>query len=238
MRRKIVQKILATTPFFSSSPRNTIQTRRKNDICFIHIPKTGGKSLIYALQNQIEIKKLNKNFDFKSFTNCGAVTFGHIHYLSLQKAGFVSDEYHNSSYKFAIVRNPYDRIVSLYNYLSNRSELDGWGFDHFLDQVLIKRPPVGLYNKAGLSQTNPQSDWIMGENGDLITNEIFKLEELDKLHNTLSEILEINLKLEVKRNISKNIIISIKDLTDEENRIEKINEIYKRDFLLFSYDMI
>lgn len=237
MKRTLVKKILAKNPFSSSPTRRPAKTCSKTNICFIHIPKTGGKTIIYDLKMQIGLKKINKELDFKYFSNNDHVTFGHIHYLSLLKTGFVSDDYHKSSYKFAIVRNPYDRIISLYNYLNSRSELDGWGFDHFLDHVLIRRPPVGLYNKVGLSQTNPQCDWVIDEDGQFITDDIFKLEELEKLHQTFLEKNGITLNLENRRNITKNIEIKNNDLIAKQDRIEKINEIYKRDFHLFDYEM-
>jgi|GEM_PF-1063707 len=233
-----MRKIVVKSRFYLSYSKNLIKNIKNNNMCFIHIPKTGGKSLLFDLEKKLNIIKINKNGDFKHFPNFGSVTFGHIHYLSLLKAGIVSSEYHRSSYKFSVVRNPYNRIASLYNYLSDRSELEGWSFDYFLDQVLTKRPPIGIYNKVGISQTNPQVDWIVDDNGEFLTDDVFKLEDLDELYKKFYKIFGVILNFEKQKNISTKHIAVNDDVFSRRDRVEKINEIYKRDFSALDYNMI
>ncbi len=233
-----MQGVIVKSKFYISYLKNIANNKKNRNICFIHIPKTGGKSIISELKAHINIIKINKNNDFAHFPNFGAVTFGHVDYLSLLNSGIVSEDYHRSSYKFAIVRNPYSRIASLYNYLSGRSELEDASFDHFLDQVSTERPPVGMYNKLGISQSNPQLDWITGSNGELYVDDVFKLEKLDEMRNKFQQLYGVDLNLNKQKNISKNFITVDKDIIKNKDRIKKINEIYKNDFVKLGYEMM
>ena len=146
------------------------EPKQKNCI-FIWIPKNAGTSVaatlgLYAGMN------MHTDTSVANFTNSGAVTFGHMDIRSLRQSGIISDEFYHDAFKFAIVRNPYTRLVSLYLYFLslhyNFSDGRGYkeikkgmtftGFCKFLKESSI--PPVGEYNINGLSQANPQYDWI------------------------------------------------------------------------------
>ena len=67
---------------------------------------------------------------------------------------------------FTLVRNPWDRMVSLYFYLwhnlgRHREKLGDKTFAEFVDHIAANQPlePVGPYNWLGLSQANPQTAW-------------------------------------------------------------------------------
>lgn len=225
---------------FNKINKKTI--KHKDNICFIHIPKTSGKTTISVLTNQLGMVKLNKCGSFKNFCNSGVVTFGHVHYLSLIKSGYVSNEFHLNSYKFSIVRSPYERIASLYNYLATEKKLSietgvkDWDFDFFLDRVMNRRPPIGLYNTAGISQTNPQVDWIIDEDGDWIVNDIFKIEDLQPLHRKFAETYGVSFDNSYRKNQSRKLVSVEKNIMPVRERVEKVEFIYARDFDLLGYD--
>lgn len=124
---------------------------------FIHVPKTAGTSINVAF----DIPVLNNlGLIRHRFVNRGLVTFGHMDYLALVRDGYVSRRFHERSRKFAFCRNPYDRAVSLYEYLRKIDKLDhGRSFLDFC-RTLKQSPPIGLYNTMGLSQCNPQVRWL------------------------------------------------------------------------------
>jgi len=88
---------------------------KKNTI-FFWVPKTGGTSIFNVLK-RYGCRKLKKPGLFNKFNNTGMVTFGHVDIQSLLKKNIISAEFFKKSFKFGFVRNPWDRLVSLYFYL-------------------------------------------------------------------------------------------------------------------------
>ena len=75
-------------------------TRSKKNIYFLHIPKCGGVSLKSAISN--------------SLTDEDVFGFGHRPYNQIQDP--------EEKFIFTFVRNPWDRIVSLYSFWKNQDE--------------------------------------------------------------------------------------------------------------------
>jgi hypothetical protein len=105
----------------------------KYKLIYFHIPKCAGVSVRRA----IGIDKKSHNFPF---TN---VSVG----LAIDVRAQTDDNVYNSFHKFSIVRNPYERMVSLYNFRKNGNDLytyvdmaespvgpDGreWGFNEWI----------------------------------------------------------------------------------------------------------
>ena len=210
--------------------------RGTRDCVFLWIPKTAGSSLFKILSQEVGMKKMNTPRDYLAFPGFGATTFGHVHYPSLVFSGIVPETFDQRAYKFTFVRDPYARVVSLYNYL----KIDQ-GYCHefpkFVEDVRLRRPAVGLYNHRGLSQANPQADWLMGWDNELIAHDVFKVEQYEAALGMLAETLEFNIDSERKReNVSEKSIL-IDELDDfGADVIEQITEVYSRDFDLFGYD--
>jgi hypothetical protein len=203
---------------------------------FIWIPKTAGTSIYMSLKNSLGMQNRKKQKYFLSFPNRGPVTFGHVSYLDLLALGAIGMDYHSASYKFTFVRNPYSRCVSLFNYLKQEKIINvKTEFEAFLDQVHLNRPPIGLYNTRGISQTNPQSDWVMGIDGKLIVDDVYKVEEIQAFVTKFNTKFGVSLNLKDKLNKSKKEI-TMDSIYQNSAALEKIRLIYKRDFDLFDYD--
>ena len=207
------------------------------NILFIWIPKTAGKTIFKSLENTFGMQKRKRQKEFLSFPNKGTVTFGHVSYSGLLALGAVSEEYHLNSYKFCFVRNPYNRTISLFNYFIQEKIIDHrLEFEAFLDKIYLKRPPIGLYNAIGISQSNPQSDWIIGNNEKLLVDDIFKIEEIDKFSSFIEN--KYKKRPDIKMINESKKVISLEKILENRAIIEKIEHIYSRDFDLLNYKKI
>lgn len=215
-----------------------ISMRNAPACCFLWVPKAAGTSVFEWLATEIGMKKLRDQRDFRVFPNRGAVTFGHVHYLSLRSAGYVNDAYHAESVRFTVVRNPYERIVSLYGYLQrHRNYSDDFGT--FLYKVECELPSIGLYNVAGLSQANRQLDWLLNAEGRLLPQKIFHQENLEEIEDVLPRLLNWSpLNRLPHKNVNKNVKSLDELLGGNAEHLAIINRVYRADFERLNYQMI
>ena len=158
----------------STTQRLTNQAGLNPDAVFVWIPKSAGTSVYNSLQKLGCPKLKTVNRIRRVFPQRGLVTFGHLDYNRLVTTGIVSKEFDRKAKKFTIVRDPYDRAISLYFYVMRRSKLfDNWhslpSFEDFLE--LIESgfyDKIGLFNVQGLSQANPQVAWTKNISFDTI----------------------------------------------------------------------
>lgn len=153
------------------------------DVCFLWIPKTAGTSVWRWLEVEMGMRKLKRLREIAcQYDNAGPVTFGHIHYGMLLERRVVSSRYHKRSHRFAIVRNPYDRSVSLYHHHRRDGHIPAeTSFIDYLRMVDEKRPQPGLYNVHGISQSAPQTSWILSRDGEMLADDIWRQEALEQM---------------------------------------------------------
>lgn len=85
---------------------------KTQDTLFIWIPKNAGTSIYKTLQHHIGMRLIIN--DFEKFDNNGNVTFGHIHVPTLVDQELIERDWFDKAYKFAVLRDPYERFVSLW----------------------------------------------------------------------------------------------------------------------------
>ena len=88
---------------------------------YVHIPKSAGTFIKHYLLSNIEpgyeSNQNQQDYDDKYRTTCERALSGIVQDVPGYKDYF----------KFTIVRNPFDRVVSMYTYLG------GWKFDYFIE---------------------------------------------------------------------------------------------------------
>ena len=169
------------------------------------------------------------------FPNRGIVSFGHIHYLDLVESGLVTPAFHQSAFKFTVVREPLDRAVSLFEYLQAIRVLPReLTFEVF--SVLLREQcfePIGLYNARGLSQCNPQVAWITDDTGALIVDEVGRFENIQPFFESLRERGIVTGQLP-EINVSRSRRPTA-DYYSSKSVIENIEACYAADFELLGY---
>ena len=140
---------------------------------FIHIPKTAGKSV-----QKIFGKNWHNHKDISHYAQ------------KLEPSVFAS------YYKFAIVRNPWDRMVSDYNFQKNKATPDNQklfthderghrrSFHEWLKAVLsdpfrYDQAQWGAEVSEGIHRWSPQVDWI-SMNGMLAVDSVLRMENLQE----------------------------------------------------------
>lgn len=152
------------------------------DAVFVWVPKTAGTSLWEMLEAGGGQKLTDPHRARWEFAGRGVVTFGHADYRMLVEEGLVSPEFAARAYSFAVVRNPYDRAISLFEYLRHIELLPaGLAFPLFAELLADGGfEPIGSYNAKGLSQCNPQVAWLVDDAGDVLVDDVFRFERLDE----------------------------------------------------------
>ena len=142
----------------------------KNNILFIHIPKNAGTSISRSLNMY------------------------HNHYRYLYYTQILDENQLSSLYKFCVVRNPWDRIVSCYTYAKmlhsyyhspNKTTLyeihpdyELLKYKSFLECVkLLRSNPEKFKHESWLNQKH----WITDQHDNIVMDEIFMFENLEKL---------------------------------------------------------
>ena len=136
-------------------------------VVFIHVPKTGGRSLFHR--------------EHGAFANFLDSNLRHLsgHHPISGVARDVGKSFPDFT-SLAVIRDPYDRIVSLY-----LNDLRTIGRDVPLDRWLSQPPTPFRY--PGLF---PQTHWLM-LNGELVIDHLFDFPNLEDCKNSLCEHLGI-----------------------------------------------
>jgi chondroitin 4-sulfotransferase 11 len=213
--------------------------RRERNVLFVWLPKTAGSSIYHALRKtRYKCRKLintEKNGIIESpytdFDNKGAVTFSHTSIDALIKNNIVHKEFIENAFKFCFVRNPWDRLVSLFFYRSlNKQYKD---FKEFcLDFKDWEIEPIGLYNSRLNSQFNDQVSWLIDGKGRLLVDFIGRFERLEEDFSKICRILRVRNTLP-HRNRSNHS--GYRDYYDE-TTIEIVRNKCIRDIEFFGYD--
>jgi len=202
---------------------------KKHRCIFVHIPKTGGTTIESLIWSNEEKTEENLWMGFVDKYSNKYQTGGLQHLLAKQIFCEVGKEIFLNSYKFSMVRNPFDRIVSQFESMKQRRDLRDFigmnasdSFDRYLD--LIK-------NKKHV-QWEPQWKFLYDDEGHKIVDKVMRFE---------------NFKLEVS-SLLKSFNIKIDEIpwlnrsgrkkTEYyycDSSYEKVRNMYKRDFELLEY---
>jgi hypothetical protein len=196
------------------------QAAAKPDAIFIHVPKTGGTSIATAL---------------------GLEGAGHI---PLSRYYAADPERLGRAFSFAIVRNPWDRLLSAYAYLSKRKQnfqfRDFRWAERYLSQFKdFEAFVLGLKDRrvreAVLDYIHflPQVHWLtVPGHPEVRADYVGRFEELDRSFASIADRLEIEAKLPVTRTSNHGAYQD--SYTDEMAAV--VGDVYGTDAVTFGYD--
>lgn len=151
-------------------------------INFIHIPKAAGSSVGSCLNKQI--KRTTSDIEFKekfdTFSKAKGFAYPN-HAPAAIRSQFMGSEEYASYFSFAFVRNPFDLVVSLYEYTWQK-ERDlfkkmNWELSQFQKNILNNTFTDWVLN---FDTGRLQSSYLFSSSGELLVTSIGKTESFDK----------------------------------------------------------
>lgn len=142
---------------------------------FVHIPKTAGMSIekhflnVLGLGDEQRHQLLLRPNDDPAL---GPPRLAHLKATDYTDRGHISAVDFTRYFKFSVVRNPWDRVVSMYRYLGHVRKTD------FSDFVFNR-----LYEKLWREMywfVRPQADFIYDQQGRLLIDHVIRFESLEE----------------------------------------------------------
>ena len=187
---------------------------------FIHIPKAGGISTIKSLYGE------------------EAGGFGHPTYKRFLR--LYGKKHFDAYFKFTFVRNPWDRLLSAYNFLKKG------GLNHmdqqFCDDVLCEYDTfekfvmewVDSESVEGWVHFIPQYRYVYDDDMKLVVDFVGKFENFNEDFEKVRDTLQVGIPLKHLNKTKDKEEKSYRDAYTSE-MAEKVTDIYKKDIQLFGY---
>jgi hypothetical protein len=202
---------------------------------FVHIPKTGGQSI-----ELVFLKDLGLNWKARlpllmgpnPNRKIGPPRLAHLKASEYVRYRYLSQELYEQYFKFAFVRNPWDRVTSLFRYLGYSKKVS---FNIFVTKVLVPRLWKSQYWFVG-----PQYEYIYDDKGNLNVDYVGRLEHLESHFRHVEQRLGLSMgvshanKSSGKTTSSTNHPKVFQEYYDAEMQ-EIVADLYRKDIELFGY---
>ena len=195
---------------------------------FAAIPKTGTHSVRQALREHLgddDIEQVglfvNKRFPFEALAKVGHGHIGHA-----QVRPFLGEEVFASYFKFAFVRNPFDRFVSYCAFITRESG----DFDRVPQQVMHHV----LFQLRPMQHIlfQPQHTVLVDADGQLLTDHIGRVEEMQASYDAICA--RIGIPTRQLEQVNSTRRGDYRQYYDQE-LIDGVATLYRRDLELFGY---
>lgn len=200
----------------------------KHRFIFAAIPKTGTHSVRKALREQMgpeDIEQVglfvNKRFPYPELAQ---ISHGH---LGLQQVRpFLGEEAFAGYFKFAFVRNPFDRFVSYCAFMTRANDAFGRDPQAVMRHILFKARPMDHI----LFQ--PQHGQLVDGEGGLLADQIGRVEEMQASYDAICQRIGIPSATLEQVNGSRR---GDYRMYYDQMLIDGVADLYRRDLELFGY---
>jgi hypothetical protein len=207
---------------------------------FVHIPKTAGTSAEAVLGMHGEKKDIGVKPYFNQQLDIEHLYGRQMQHMTAQgiKATLNNDALFDAYFKFAIVRNPWDRLVSALAWTDQKwargEELNAADFDRQVMQMYEQFRAAASSSQPGSlpAYVYPQYLYLIDPNGKLMVNFIAKYENLQADWRMICERLGVDAELPRRM---KSHHRNYREYYGEQTR-RLVAEVYAADVRLFQYE--
>lgn len=178
------------------------------------------KGCCQRIKNNINL--ISRKNTIANLTNNKAIYIENINDNEKKCYKLINQSTWSNYFKFAFVRNPWDRVVSAWK---NRSSIEK--FEDFIKVIPAQKNHTDLF-----WHTLPQYDHIYDENENLMVDKVYRVENLQDDLKEICKNFELNYS-EIGKMNSSNRKPYWEYYTDE--MANKVSEIYKKDIEKFNY---
>ena len=150
----------------------------KHMALYIHIPRTSGTFIERYLQMHTGWEKPNLDVLFGRYvTEEHEFMLQHLTCVEILENGFLDKETFNSAYKFSMVRDPFDRGLSLYHYWGGPEKWGSFeGFLKHLQSLDLENMDPAIEHRDERYHLIPQHKYLYGKNGESLVDYICRFE--------------------------------------------------------------
>lgn len=190
-----------------------VLSTKQGNVIFIHINKTAGTSILDAI---------NKS---------------KLHLTAKELESLLGKHIIKSSYVFTIVRNPFERVNSMFHHRvkTNKGDIGSFdiGFNDWVEACFSDNKDMRFYNRH-YKMFYSQSDWLKSSSNEIVANKIIKMEDIDREWEELAKKFGFKSPLQ-KLNVSGKSRNWQGEYSDRS--VELVIQSHYEDFTRFSYDM-
>ncbi len=188
----------------------------RNDVVFIHIPKTAGTSMRWTL----DFNRVNKENGVRKHNDANKII------------GLLGQEKWDAVFKFTFVRNPWDRLLSFYHFRLRNNMIT----DEVLKQDFYKWATFKMTSKSPNSKIHfnlqAQTHWLKDQKGKINMDFIGRFEHLETDFKELATRLSLPSQL-LELNVNP-LKLDYRDHYDEELK-SLVAKFYQEDIHYFKY---
>lgn len=200
----------------------------RHEFIFVAVPKTGTHSVRRALRPHLGERDLEqvRLFEEKTFPVPALARLRHGHISLEQVRPFIKPETFDSYFKFAFVRNPFDRFVSYCSFMTREQK----AFERDPKDVMRHFIATAPSNRHILFR--PQHKFVSGPDGSLVADYVGRVEQMQDSFDDVCDRIGIpRVTLEQANTSSRE---SYRDYYDQQ-LIDGVAKLYAKDLELFGY---
>ena len=196
---------------------------------FVHIPKTGGSTIENMIWSARDKTPENLWMGFISEYHNEYQTGGLQHLLASQIENKIGKLVFNEYFKFTMVRDPFEKLLSQYRYMSKRKDLRN--FIGMTENTCLNGY-LDLITRKLHVQWEQQYRFILDDNGEKLVDSILRFENFESEVESTLEHLGVNYAHIRHDNKSP---VNYNGCSYERDSYERVAELYRNDFLIFDY---